>query len=308
MFVLLDSLLHTRNKTSWTINNRRKCPNHSIAIMHWVDQHPVDISNNSSNYAKMIVWNKKKISVKVKGDFLSRRSRTVICLRSLQLSGRIALSLIKCFSSTFDVSHDSERPWLKSIVDLELMKVQDEIVTLRQVLGAKLKRESELKTLLGVGFVEDLKQDWNETVSDIKSTTAYQKTAETLNAASEKMAPTFQTVNSTLKSGLGSLRSTALTSSRPRSITSFFQIRPILKRSKVLWAQPWRRSNRKSPLPSRQWISMEPTTMKHWMVLLGDRWVRARLMMSICISVVMLLPMARKTWERSKCSVRVQRR
>lgn len=99
------------------------------------------------------------------------------------------------------------------------MKVQDEIVTLRQVLGAKLKRESELKTLLGVGFVEDLKQDWNETVSDIKSTTAYQKTAETLNAASEKMAPTFQTVNSTLKSGLGSLRSTALTSSRPRSIT-----------------------------------------------------------------------------------------
>jgi len=88
----------------------------------------------------------------------------------------------------------------------ELMKVQDEIVTLRQVLSAKLKRENELKTLLGVGFVDDLKQDWNETVSDIKSTTAYQKTAETLNAASEKIAPTLQTVNTTLKSGLGSIR------------------------------------------------------------------------------------------------------
>jgi hypothetical protein len=86
------------------------------------------------------------------------------------------------------------------------MKVQDEIVTLRQVLGAKLRRENELKTLLGVGFVEDLKQDWNETVSDIKSTTAYQKTAETFNAASEKLAPTIQTVNTTLKSGLGTLR------------------------------------------------------------------------------------------------------
>jgi len=68
----------------------------------------------------------------------------------------------------------------------ELMKVQDEIITLRQVLGAKLKRENELKTLLGVTFVEDLKQDWNDTVSDIKSTSAYQKTAETFSAASEK--------------------------------------------------------------------------------------------------------------------------
>lgn len=90
---------------------------------------------------------------------------------------------------------------------LELAKVQDEIVTLRQVLGAKLKRENELKTLLGVGFVEDLKQDWNETVHDIKSTSAYQKTAETLQAASDKITPVVQTVNTTLKSRLGSLKS-----------------------------------------------------------------------------------------------------
>ncbi|CAF0802641.1 unnamed protein product [Rotaria sordida] len=88
----------------------------------------------------------------------------------------------------------------------ELMKVQDEIVTLRQVLGAKLKRESELKTLLGVGFVDDLKQDWQETVHDIKSSTAYQKTAETLQAASNKIAPALQTVNTTVKSRLGSIR------------------------------------------------------------------------------------------------------
>ncbi|CAF4558750.1 unnamed protein product [Rotaria magnacalcarata] len=89
------------------------------------------------------------------------------------------------------------------------MKVQDEIITLRQVLGAKLKREHELKTLLGVGLVDDIKQDWNETVSDIKSSVAYQKTAETFNAASEKLAPTLQTVNSTFKSGIGSLRNSS---------------------------------------------------------------------------------------------------
>ncbi|CAF4461477.1 unnamed protein product [Rotaria sp. Silwood2] len=91
----------------------------------------------------------------------------------------------------------------------ELMKVQDEIVTLRQVLSAKLKRENELKTLLGIGIVDDIKQDWNETVSDIKSSVAYQKTAETLSAASDKIAPTIQSVNSTLKSGIGSLRNSA---------------------------------------------------------------------------------------------------
>src|SRR5271154_4174937 len=89
------------------------------------------------------------------------------------------------------------------------MKVQDEIVTLRQVLSAKLKRENELKTLLGIGFVDDLKQDWNETVHDIKSTTAYQKTAETFSAASEKLAPTLQSVNTSFKSGIGSLRNSS---------------------------------------------------------------------------------------------------
>jgi hypothetical protein len=90
------------------------------------------------------------------------------------------------------------------------MKVQDEIITLRQVLAAKLKRESELKTLLGVGFVDDLKQDWNETVHDIKSTTAYQKTAETFQAASDKITPVVQTVNTSLKTRLGSLRSKSI--------------------------------------------------------------------------------------------------
>ncbi|CAF2983001.1 unnamed protein product [Rotaria socialis] len=88
----------------------------------------------------------------------------------------------------------------------ELMKVQDEIVTLRQVLTAKIKRENELKTLLGVGFVDELKQDWNATVHDIKASTAYQKTADTFHAASNKLAPALQTVNTTVKSRFGTFR------------------------------------------------------------------------------------------------------
>lgn len=90
---------------------------------------------------------------------------------------------------------------------IELMKVQDEIVTLRQVLSAKLKRENELKSLLGIRFVDDLKHDWQETVHDIKTSTAFQKTAETFQAASSKLVPAIQSVNTTVKSSLGSLRS-----------------------------------------------------------------------------------------------------
>jgi hypothetical protein len=90
---------------------------------------------------------------------------------------------------------------------LELIKIQDEITTLRQVLGAKAKRETELKNLLHVGFVDDIKHDWHETVNDIKSSTAYQRTAGTLQAASDKITPAIQTVNTSLKSRLGALRS-----------------------------------------------------------------------------------------------------
>lgn len=100
-------------------------------------------------------------------------------------------------SSGFEL-HDDERQ--------ELLKVQDEIVTLRQVLAAKIKREQELKTLLGMGFVDDLKHDFAETMNDIKSTNAFQKTAETFQAATDKIAPTLQNVNTSFKTRLGFLR------------------------------------------------------------------------------------------------------
>jgi len=54
----------------------------------------------------------------------------------------------------------------------ELVKIQEDIVTLKLVLNDKLKRENELKTLLGYSFVDDMKQDINEGINSIKSTTA----------------------------------------------------------------------------------------------------------------------------------------
>lgn len=53
-----------------------------------------------------------------------------------------------------------------------VFKIQDDIATLRLVLNDKLKRENELKQLLGVTFVEEFKHDLSEGINQIKSTSA----------------------------------------------------------------------------------------------------------------------------------------
>ncbi len=55
----------------------------------------------------------------------------------------------------------------------EYAKIQDDINTLRLVLNEKLKREHELKILLGISFVDELKQDFQEGFNSIKQTTVY---------------------------------------------------------------------------------------------------------------------------------------
>jgi hypothetical protein len=55
----------------------------------------------------------------------------------------------------------------------EYAKIQDDINTLRLVLNEKLKREQELKILLGISFVDELKQDFQEGFNSIKQTTVY---------------------------------------------------------------------------------------------------------------------------------------
>jgi len=57
----------------------------------------------------------------------------------------------------------------------ELAKIQEDIATLKMVLNDKLKREHELKALLGITFVDEMKQDLSEGLNTIKSTNAYQK-------------------------------------------------------------------------------------------------------------------------------------
>lgn len=107
----------------------------------------------------------------------------------------------------------------------ELAKIQEDIATLRLVLNDKLKRENELKTLLGVTFVDEIKQDLSEGIYQIKSTSAfktaaqtindistsvsqnetYQKTTSSIKQATQKITPAFQTIGTSMKSSLSNL-------------------------------------------------------------------------------------------------------
>ena len=68
-----------------------------------------------------------------------------------------------------------EEPSEKDLEDFraEYAKIQDDINTLRLVLNEKLKREHELKLALGISFVDELKQDFQEGFNSIKQTTVY---------------------------------------------------------------------------------------------------------------------------------------
>ncbi|XP_041080797.1 tumor protein D54-like isoform X2 [Polyodon spathula] len=124
----------------------------------------------------------------------------------------------------------------------ELTKVEDEIVTLRQVLAAKEKTAYELKRKLGLTPLNELKQnftkgwqdvqtssayvktseklgEWNEkvtgsdlylsasaTLEDITHSEAYKKTQETLSQAGQKTSAALTTVGSVITKKLGDMR------------------------------------------------------------------------------------------------------
>ncbi|XP_012690501.1 tpd52 like 2b isoform X5 [Clupea harengus] len=124
----------------------------------------------------------------------------------------------------------------------ELTKVEEEIVTLRQVLSAKEKHSTELKRKLGLSPLVELKQNltkgwqdvqtsnayvrtterlsqWNEnvigsdlylsaaaTLDDIAQSEAYKKTQETLSQAGQKTSAAFSTMGTAISRKLGDMR------------------------------------------------------------------------------------------------------
>ncbi|XP_044783371.1 tumor protein D54 isoform X8 [Bubalus kerabau] len=70
---------------------------------------------------------------------------------------------------------------------VELAKVEEEIVTLRQVLAAKERHCGELKRKLGLSTLEGLKQNLSRSWHDMQVSNAYMKTSEKLGEWNEKV-------------------------------------------------------------------------------------------------------------------------
>ncbi|XP_040844243.1 tumor protein D54 isoform X11 [Ochotona curzoniae] len=89
----------------------------------------------------------------------------------------------------------------------ELVKVEEEIVTLRQVLAAKERRCGELRRRLGLSALEGLRQNLSKSWHDVQVSTAYKKTQETLSQAGQKTSAALSTVGSAISKKLGDMSS-----------------------------------------------------------------------------------------------------
>lgn len=88
----------------------------------------------------------------------------------------------------------------------ELLKVEDEIQTLSQVLAAKEKQLADIKRKLGITPLNELKQNITKTWQEVTTSTAYRRTSETLSQASLKATAAFSNVGSVISRKLEDVR------------------------------------------------------------------------------------------------------
>ncbi|KAI1890260.1 hypothetical protein AGOR_G00151880 [Albula goreensis] len=112
---------------------------------------------------------------------------------------------------------------------LELSKVEEEILTLRQVLSAKERHAGELKRKLGLSPLTDLRQNlskgWQEvqtsnayltasaTLEDITRSEAYKRTQETLTQAGQMTSAAFSSMGTAISRKFGDMRALPMSNS-----------------------------------------------------------------------------------------------
>ncbi|XP_039181343.1 tumor protein D53 isoform X5 [Crotalus tigris] len=105
-----------------------------------------------------------------------------------------------------NVISEEEREELK----VEVIQLEDEIATLRQVLAAKEKHLMEIKQKLGINLMNELKQNFSKSWHDVQITTAYKKTQETLTQAGQKATAAISNVGTVISKKFGDMRSHSL--------------------------------------------------------------------------------------------------
>uniref|UniRef100_A0A3Q2HFI4 TPD52 like 1 n=2 Tax=Equus TaxID=9789 RepID=A0A3Q2HFI4_HORSE len=94
----------------------------------------------------------------------------------------------------------------KEELKAELVQLEDEITTLRQVLSAKERHLVEIKQKLGMNLMNELKQNFSKSWHDMQTTPAYKKTHETLSHAGQKATAAFSNVGTAISKKFGDMR------------------------------------------------------------------------------------------------------
>jgi len=84
----------------------------------------------------------------------------------------------------------------------ELVKIEEEIATLKQVLTAKEQRAAELRKMIGITPLSQFKAELNK----VQSTQAYQKTSETLKNAGQATASVFSSFGNSMSSKFSEMK------------------------------------------------------------------------------------------------------
>ncbi|XP_027031569.1 tumor protein D52 isoform X5 [Tachysurus fulvidraco] len=90
----------------------------------------------------------------------------------------------------------------------ELVKVEEEIQTLTQVLASKERHLAEIKRKLGITPFNELKQNLSKSWQEVTTSTAYKRTSETLSQAGQKATAAFSSVGSAISRKLEDVRNT----------------------------------------------------------------------------------------------------
>ncbi|XP_058233695.1 tumor protein D52 isoform X1 [Hemibagrus wyckioides] len=121
--------------------------------------------------------------------------------------GEDAASSVQPASSTALTEEEQEE--LRS----ELVKVEEEIQTLTQVLASKERHLAEIKRKLGITPFNELKQNLSKSWQEVTTSTAYKRTSETLSQAGQKATAAFSSVGSAITKKLEDVRLQSLSNS-----------------------------------------------------------------------------------------------
>lgn len=88
----------------------------------------------------------------------------------------------------------------------ELVKVEEEIQTLRHVLASKIKHSQELKRKLGISVWKEFQDDMSQSIRNVKESNMYQKTESVIKTTAEKTTTLLGGLGSSVTTKIGQLK------------------------------------------------------------------------------------------------------